>query len=72
MGAQKIAGILLLIAGALALIYGGFSYTRETHSTDLGPLHMSVDEKQHVSVPLWAGVAALVLGGVLLVVAPRR
>ena len=68
MEVQRIVAILLIVAGALGLAYGGFSYTRETHHADMGPLHMSVDEKQHVNVPIWAGVGAIVLGGLLLVV----
>ena len=67
MDAQKIVAILLIVAGALGLAYGGFSYTKETHQADVGPLHMSVDEKQHVNIPVWAGVGALVVGGLLLV-----
>lgn len=66
MGAQKIAAIALIVAGALALAYGGFSYTSETHTADVGPIHMSVDEKERVNVPVWAGVAAIVVGGFLL------
>lgn len=67
MEAQRIAAIALIIAGALALGYGGFSYTKETHQVDVGPLHLSVDEKQHVNLPVWAGVGAIVSGCLLLV-----
>lgn len=67
MGGQKIAGMLLIVAGVLALAYGGFTYTKETHDIDLGPLKMSVDEKERVNVPVWAGVGAILIGGVLLV-----
>jgi hypothetical protein len=68
MDVQKLAAIVLIVAGALGLAYGGFSYTRETHEADLGPLHMSVAEKKRVNVPVWAGVGAIVAGGLLLVV----
>jgi hypothetical protein len=67
MGAQKVAAIVLIVIGVLGLAYGGFSYTTETHRADLGPIHMSVDEKQRVNVPIWAGVAALAVGGFLLI-----
>jgi len=67
MEAQKIVAILLIVAGALALGYGGFSYTSETHDVSVGPLQMSVDEKERVNVPVWAGIAAIVAGGFLLV-----
>jgi TRAP-type C4-dicarboxylate transport system permease small subunit len=66
MNAQKLVAVVLLIAGGLTLIYGGFSYTKETHSADVGSLHMSVDETRHVNVPVWAGIGALVAGGLLL------
>ncbi|MGD9983162.1 MAG: hypothetical protein AB7S51_03280 [Porticoccaceae bacterium] len=68
MNIQRIAGILLIVAGALGLAYGGFSYTKEKHTADVGPLHLSVDEKEQVNVPVWAGVGAILVGGLLLVV----
>lgn len=71
MDALKILAIILIIGGGLALVYGGFSYTQETHSTDIGPVHLEVKDKERVNIPLWAGLAALIGGGVLLVV-PRK
>lgn len=71
MDALKILALILIIGGALGLVYGGFSYTKETHTTDIGPLHLEVKDKQRVNIPLWAGLAAMIGGGVLLV-APRR
>lgn len=64
--AKRITAIILIIAGVLGLIYGGFSYTRETHRTKLGPIELSVQEKRMTVIPVWAGLGALVLGGVLL------
>lgn len=72
MNPSKIAAIVLIVLGVLALTYGGFTYTKETHDTDIGPIHLSVDEKEHVNVPIWAGVGALVLGGVLLLAGNKR
>jgi len=72
MPAQKIIAIALLVAGTLGLAYGGFSYTKETHTADLGPLHISVAEKERVNVPMWAGIGAIVIGGLLLVVSGKR
>ena len=66
MNTQKLVAIVLLIAGGFALVYGGFSYTKETHSADVGSLHMSVDETRHVNIPVWAGIGALVAGGLML------
>lgn len=72
MNAIKIAAIVLIIAGALALVYGGFSYTSETHEASLGSLSLSVNERQTVNVPLWAGVGAIVVGGVLMLLGARK
>jgi hypothetical protein len=66
MNALKIAAIALLVLGVLGLAYGGFSYTKQTHKGQLGPIEMSVSEKQTINVPVWAGVAAIAAGGVLL------
>jgi hypothetical protein len=58
MNAQKIAAIVLIVLGALGLGYGGFSYASERHNADLGPIHTSVEEKEHVNDPVWVGVGA--------------
>ena len=66
MNAVKIAAIVLIAAGVLGLVYGSFSYTKETHKATLGPMELSVKDKRTVNVPVWAGVGAIVIGGVLL------
>jgi hypothetical protein len=68
MSAVKILGIVLIVAGALGLVYGGFTYTKETHEAKLGPIELSVKDKETVNVPVWAGVGALVAGVILLFV----
>jgi len=72
MDSVRIAAIVLIVAGALGLAYGSFSYTKETHRATLGPLELSVKDKETVDVPVWAGVGAIVLGGVLLLVGGRK
>jgi uncharacterized membrane protein YidH (DUF202 family) len=67
MNTTRTIAIVLIVAGALALIYGGFSYTKDTTAVKLGPLELTVKERQTVNVPLWAGVGAVVAGGLLLV-----
>jgi uncharacterized membrane protein YidH (DUF202 family) len=71
MDARKIIAILLIVGGALGLVYGGFSYSKETHQADLGPLQVQVNETQRVNIPLWAGIGAIV-GGVLLLAGSRK
>lgn len=72
MNTTRIAAIALIVAGVVALAYGGFSYTKETHQAKLGPIELSVKEKQTVNIPVWAGVAAIAIGGVLLVFGGKR
>jgi LPXTG-motif cell wall-anchored protein len=71
MDTLKMLGIALLVAGVLGLAYGSFSYTKETHEAKIGPLEMSVKDKETVNIPVWAGVAALAVGG-LLVLGKRK
>ena len=66
MSTIKIAAIVLIVAGILGVMYGKFSYTKETHEAKLGSLEMSFKEKQTVNVPAWAGVAAIAAGAALL------
>lgn len=72
MNAMKMVGIALIVAGALGLAYGGFTYTKETHEAKIGPLTLSVTDKETVNVPIWAGVGAIVIGGLLLVFGNKR
>ncbi len=72
MNSIKMLAIVLIVAGALGLAYGSFSYTKQTHTTKVGPIELSVKDKQTVNVPVWAGVGAIVLGGLLLVFGARK
>jgi hypothetical protein len=72
MNVLKMAGIALIAAGILGLMYGSFSYTKETHEAKIGPIELSVKDTQTVNVPVWAGVGAIVIGGALLVFAGKR
>ena len=68
----KMLGIVLIIAGALGLVYGGFSYTKDTTALKIGPIELSVKEKETVNIPLWAGIAAIVAGGLMLGMGGRK
>jgi len=54
------------------LAYGSFSYTKETHQAKIGPIELSVKEKETVNVPVWAGVGAIVIGGALLLFGSKK
>ena len=72
MTVTKIIGVILIVAGTLGLIYGGFSYTREQHDVNLGPLKFSVAEKERVNVPVWAGAGAIAIDVILLLIGRKR
>ena len=72
MDAAKIMGILLIVAGVLGLTYGGFTYTKETHDVKIGPLEMSIKDKETVNIPIWGGVGAIAIGGLLVVFGGRK
>jgi len=72
MNAGKLLGIALITAGILGLVYRSFSYTKETHEAKLGPIELSVQDKETVNVPIWAGVGAIAAGGVLLVLGGKK
>jgi TRAP-type C4-dicarboxylate transport system permease small subunit len=72
MNATRILAILLIAAGLFGLVYGGFTYTKKTHEAQIGSLELSVQETETVDLPIWAGVAAIVGGAVLLLVGARK
>ena len=69
---MKIVAVILIVLGALALAYGGFSYTDDKTAVKLGPLELSVKEKRTVNIPVWAGVGAIVVGGLLLAMGGKQ
>jgi hypothetical protein len=66
MKGRRLVGVVLLAAGILALAYGGFTYTKNTDRAKLGPIELTVKDREHVNVPMWAGVLVAVVGGILL------
>lgn len=72
MNSIRMVAIGLIVAGALALLYGGFSYTKDTTAVKIGPLELSVKEKKTVNIPIWAGAGAIMLGGLLLVLGGKK
>jgi multidrug transporter EmrE-like cation transporter len=68
----RIVAIVLVVAGVAALAYGGFSYTKETHKAEIGPLKFQVQERERVNVPQWAGIGAIAAGVILLLVGRKK
>jgi TRAP-type C4-dicarboxylate transport system permease small subunit len=72
MNPVKLVAVLLIIGGALGLAYGGFTYTKATHEVKVGPVDLTLQERKTINVPIWAGIAAIVAGGALLLVGRPR
>jgi len=72
MSSTKIIALVLIIAGVLGLAYGKFTYTKETHDAKIGPIELSVKDKETVNVPMWAGIGAIVVGAGLLLAGGRK
>ena len=72
MNALKVVALALIAAGLLGLVYGSFTYTKKTHEAKIGPIEMTVNEKETVNFPVWLGVGAIVAGAALLLVGGRR
>ncbi len=72
MNATRLVALALIVAGALGLAYRGFSYTKDTTVVKLGPLEISAKEQERVNVPLWLGIGAIAVGGLLLTVGGRK
>jgi hypothetical protein len=72
MNLAKVIGIALIVGGVLGLVYGGFSFTKETHQVKLGPVELALKEKQSINVPIWAGVVAIAAGAGLLLFGGRK
>ena len=72
MNLLKIIGLVLIAAGVIGLVYGGFTYTKATHEAKIGPFQMAVNERETINVPVWAGVGAIVVGCGLLLAGGKR
>jgi len=72
MNALKIAAIVFIAAGIMGLVYGGITYTKTTHNAEIGPLTLSIKDKETVNIPIWAGVGSIVVGGILLLVRTKQ
>lgn len=69
---MKIAGILLIVLGVVALAYGGFSYTKSEEIVDLGPIQATAETRETVPLPPILGGLALAGGIVLLIAGSRK
>jgi len=72
MNLLRLTAILIIIGGTLGLVYGSFTYTKETRETKVGPIDMSIKEKETINVPVWAGAGAITFGSLILLFGNKR
>lgn len=72
MNVSRLLALGLIVGGVLGLAYGSFTYTKDTHEANFGPINLTVRDRETVNVPVWAGVMAIVIGGGLLLVGGKR
>lgn len=72
MNISKIVAIILIVGGVIGLVYGNFSYTKETHEAKVGAIELSVKDKETIDVPVWGGVGAIAIGGLLLLIGGNK
>lgn len=72
MNIARIVALVLITCGLLALVYGGFTYTRVTREAKVGSLEFSWKDHDTVEIPVWIGVGGVVVGTALLYGASNR
>ena len=72
MNAARVAGIVLIVMGLAGFLTGGFSFTKDTTAAKIGPLELTVQEKESVNIPQWLSLGAIALGAIVLVVGFRQ
>ena len=72
MNAARITGIVLIVLGLAGFFTGGFSFTKDTTAAKVGPIQLTVKEKESVNIPQWLSLGAVVLGAVVLVVGFKK
>ena len=72
MNAARVAGIVLIVMGLAGFLTGGFSFTKDTTAAKIGPLELTVQEKESVNIPQWLSLSAIALGAIVLVVGFRK
>ena len=72
MNALRLTGAIMIVLGLAGFFTGGFSFTKETTQAKLGPLELTVKDKETVNVPQWLSLGAIALGAVVLVLGFRK
>lgn len=72
MNSVRVIGIILIVGGLAGFFTGGFSFIKNTNTVKLGPLELTMQEKQAVNIPQWLSLGAVALGAIVLVMGSRK
>jgi hypothetical protein len=72
MSLVKMIAVVLITLGVIGLVYGNITYTKESHETKVGPIELSIKDKETISIPIWAGVGSIAFGSMLLLLGRRK
>ena len=72
MNAIKIAGVALVLLGLAGFFTGGFSFTRDKTAAKIGPIELTVKERESINIPQWLSLGAVALGAIVLVAGFRK
>jgi hypothetical protein len=64
---MKLLGIVLIVLGLVAVLYGGISWTKRDKVVDVGPIEVTRQNHERLPIPPIVG-GLLLIGGVVLVV----
>ena len=68
---SRTVGIVLVIIGAVMLIWTGFTYTKKEKVVDAGPIEISADRQKTVNWPPYLG-GVLLVGGIVIVLTAKK
>lgn len=68
----KTIGLILIVLGIVALIFGGISYTKKEKILDVGPIHASAEHQKTIPLPPLLGAVSLIGGVILLIAGGKR
>lgn len=72
MNAIRITGIVLIVIGLAGFFTGGFSFTKDRTAAKVGPIELTVKDKESVNIPQWLSMGAVALGAIVLVAGFRK
>jgi hypothetical protein len=71
MNAVKVVALLMIVAGAIGMVYGRLSFTKDVRRATFGPFSIVTREPHDIVIPVWAAACSIVIGGLVLMTSKR-